>query len=432
MGGVLKGRWAAVGDGCVCVSASEASGRIAERKTLLKHQSMGGFGSLLFFAVACTAGGASPPVNQPAPEQRLEPGQSPDSYGWTPRLPPGGSLVLVDRKTQSTFSLSGEAIAGPLAEQRRLLRQVPGVNMFWFAWSVFYPGSELWGHSQGVRQATLPETKTGDLGCGGGRDCIPSLPNTGPPAGDLAWLRVDQAGYLDDDDLVLGVFYQGAARAYPHNLLWWHEIANDKIGDQSLSVTFCPLTGSGVVFAAGAEGRTFGVSGQLFNSNLVMYDHQSRALWPQLWMGAVSGAQTDGVWLAQFPQSEMTWRRWKTLHPETLVLSDQTGYSRSYRSYPYGDYRTDDSDTFRRTDPLPDPAYPNKAMTFGLVDRQRGTAKAFLHADLAVRGARVVLNEHFGDQPIVVVYDQEAELVVAFSAETPEGTLAFDAGSFTP
>ena len=390
------------------------------------------------FMLGCESTSQDPPANNPPPDQSIVPSTNPDEYAWEALTPAEGSLVMVEKETGSTFNLRGEAIAGPLAADKRLLRQVPGVNMFWFAWSVFFPGSDVWGRTERVRAAELPEDKSGVRACGGGKDCIPSLPNTGPPEGPLAWVTPDapEARYLLESDLILGVFRDGVARAYPHNILWWHEIANDQIGDQRFSVTFCPLTGSGAVFAVDKEGDTFGVSGKLFDSNLIMYDHNTDSLWPQLWMGPVAGDQArSGVWLKQLPLSEMTWKRWKALHPETLVLSEQTGSSRNYTSYPYGAYRTDNSNTFRVTDPLPDPMYPNKAMTFGLIDRAKGAAKAYVHTDLEAQGDRVVLNETFDGKAIVVVFEKESKLVLAFESPISTKTgkpLTFEAAAFQP
>lgn len=391
------------------------------------------FLAIVLLVGACANMGRNGEI-RPPPDQTPTPSADPNVYAWSPLIPAPGSLVLVDRETKSTFNLRGEAIAGPEADKKRLLRQVPGVNMFWFAWSVFFPGSEIWGRSERVRDGALPENKTGSPGCGGGADCIPSLPNTGAPQGDLPWVSPDSpdAAYLASADLVLGVFYDGVARAYPHNILWWHEIANDHIGERRFSVTFCPLTGSGIAWSATDRGYTFGVSGNLFDSNLVMYDHVTDALWPQLWMGAVSGSP-KGTWLTQLPISEMTWAKWKELHPDTLVISSRTGYSRDYSAYPYGDYRTDDGDTFRTTTPPPDPLYPNKAMTFGLADRPSGAAKAYVHGDLASKaGVRSATNDSFSGRPIVVVYEQASQLVLAFEAQTPEGTLTFDAQGYAP
>ncbi|MDX2018992.1 MAG: DUF3179 domain-containing (seleno)protein [Deltaproteobacteria bacterium] len=392
-------------------------------------------------ALACGGGGpnadspSSPGLPTPPPATSTPPPpSSPQSYTWTPLEPKPGELVLRETTTNSIFNLRGEAIRGPLADEKRILTQLPGVNMFWFAFSVYFPGATVWGSTEPVRQASLPDDKTGSIACGGGRDCIPSLPNTGPPRGGLNFTNANaaDASYLRDDDLVVGLFVNGVARAYPHNILWWHEIANDDIAGHKVSVTMCPLTGSAVVWGGGDEGYTFGVSGNLFNSNLVMYDHQTQSLWPQLFMGAVSG-QARGKWLTMFPFAEMTWARWRTLHPDTVVLSDRTGASRSYSSYPYGDYRVNHGDTFRRTSPEPDGRYPNKNMVFALADRAGGVARGFVHSDLQAQGGPSgALLDSFAGRPIVVVWESKSQLVRAFAAEAAAGLLSFVAEPFAP
>lgn len=379
---------------------------------------------------ACAAQEEPAPNSTPPPVQRRE-----GVY-----QPKAGELVLRETTTNSLFNVRGEAIAGSLAEAKVTLEQLPASTMFWFAWSNFFPGARVWnptGADKSVRAATLPSDKTGGAGCGGGKDCIPSLPNTGAPRGELTWATVGDSGasYLRDDDLVVGMFIDGTARAYPHNILWWHEIANDRIGEQSFSVTFCPLTGSALVFDASKT--TFGVSGQLFNSNLVMYDHATGSLWPQLWTGPVAGPESPqgdaptGSWLTLLPHQEMTWARWQELHPDTLVLSSATGYSRDYTQYPYGGHRENDS-TFRLTDPPPDPMYQAKSMTLGIFDRASGAARAWVHADLAQRSPRTVLEDRFAGRPIVVVYDGPARLALVFEAEVGGQTLRLSAESYAP
>ena len=116
-------------------------------------------------------------------------------------------------------------------------------------------------------------------------DSIPALTNP-------AFLEPSQVQYLAEDDLVLGLAINGEAKAYPHNIGWWHEIINDVVGGQPVSVTFCPLTGTGLVFDATDEnGEQFslGVSGKLYNNNLVMYDRRDRTLYPQIYFTGVWG-----------------------------------------------------------------------------------------------------------------------------------------------
>lgn len=147
-----------------------------------------------------------------------------------------------------------------------------------------------------------------------------------------------------DDERVLGLVINGEARAYPYGILNWHEIVNDTVGGVPVAVTYCPLCETGIVFErrVGGVETTFGVSGKLFQSCLVMYDRLSDSLWSQPWGLGVVGAQTNQS-LKRYPVVRTTLGAWKKVHPETTVLSAKTGYDRNYLAYPYGNYYSDES-----------------------------------------------------------------------------------------
>lgn len=182
---------------------------------------------------------------------------------------------------------------------------------------------------------TIP---TGQLVDGGvGKDGIPALTN--PPLVDPG---TEQTDYLADTSRVIGLLVDDTPIAVPHNILWHHEIVNfDDRGGRNIAVTYCPLTGSSLAFdRAAIDGAQFGVSGLLFNNNLVMYDRRDQqSLWPQMNRQANCGAVT-GTELQMIPVVEMRWSRWRTLHSNTKVVSRQTGFARNYGpfGYPYGDY----------------------------------------------------------------------------------------------
>ena len=149
-------------------------------------------------------------------------------------------------------------------------------------------------------------------GCAGA-DCIPAV--TDP---DFVSAGASGAGYLRDDDIVMGIVINGEPRAYPHNIGWWHEVINDTAGDESVIVTLCPLTGTGMVFngvAADGERIHVGVSGLLFNNNLIMYDRRDRqSLYPQMIYKAVLGP-LQGEELELLPMTECTWGILETNSP---------------------------------------------------------------------------------------------------------------------
>ncbi|TKX55505.1 DUF3179 domain-containing protein [Halorubrum sp. SP3] len=145
----------------------------------------------------------------------------------------------------------------------------------------------------------------------------------------------DPPALLDDGDPVFGVVLDGEAKAYPQSVLVWHEIANDVIAGTPVSVTYCPLTGTAQGFHRGET--TFGVSGQLINANLVMFDRATGARWPQMLATRITG-DDPGDHLKEFRVVWTTWERWRSAHPETVVLTDDTGFARNYGSDPYGGY----------------------------------------------------------------------------------------------
>jgi len=167
------------------------------------------------------------------------------------------------------------------------------------------------------------------------RDFIPALDAPAfVPAATVDWLT--------DDDEVLSVTVGDETRAYPLRILVWHEIINDTLGTQPLVVTYSALTGSAVAFDPGQDAagvaRTFGVSGLLYNSGLLMYDRGTECLWSQLRMTGVSGDASD-VELTPIASRRLKWSVWKTTFPDGSVLSKDTGHDRDYGGdWPYGDY----------------------------------------------------------------------------------------------
>src|SRR5918996_3013276 len=147
---------------------------------------------------------------------------------------------------------------------------------------------------------------------------------------------------LKDSELVLGLNINGDIRAYPLQILVWHEIVNDKVGGVPVAVTYCPLCFTNQVFNRALEDGNvvkFGTSGKLYNSNLVMYDRTSDSLWSQALAQGIVGKYA-GVDLQRIPFDVANWKEWKQLYPESKVLSRDTGSSRPYGADPYGDYYT--------------------------------------------------------------------------------------------
>jgi hypothetical protein len=165
------------------------------------------------------------------------------------------------------------------------------------------------------------------------QDGIPSIDNP-------KFVSVSEADkFLQDADQVVGLNVNGDIRAYPLQILVWHEIVNDNVGGTPVAVTYCPLCFTNQVFNRTVDGQTaeFGTSGKLYNSNLVMYDRNSNSLWSQALGQAIVGKHA-GLKLDRIPFDVAFWREWKQLYPDTNVLSRDTGSSRPYGADPYGSY----------------------------------------------------------------------------------------------
>jgi len=164
---------------------------------------------------------------------------------------------------------------------------------------------------------------------GPGKDGIPSIDRPRFQSADAA------DALLEDGEKVVGLFLGGEARAYPQRILVWHEIVNDELAGRPVSITYCPLTGTALGFHRGDT--ELGVSGRLVNSNLVMYDRDTDSEWPQI-LGVAIDGPLKGQGLEEVRVIWTTWRAWKARHPQTRVLTQQTGYVRNYRRDPYGSY----------------------------------------------------------------------------------------------
>ena len=164
-------------------------------------------------------------------------------------------------------------------------------------------------------------------GCSAGQDCIPSLEQP-----EHSLVSDEIMDYLYDFDLVVGVWNGSEYVAYPHPILDWHEIVNE----DGYTISYCPLTGSAIHFTSSSE---FGVSGLLYNNNLIMYDRDTNSYWPQMLLKSASGNRR-GKKLQLEPLLETTWENWRKLFPDSKVVNTNTGYNRNYHHYPYGRYKT--------------------------------------------------------------------------------------------
>ncbi len=269
-----------------------------------------------------------------------------------------------------------------------------------------------------------------DLVGAAAKDAIPAL--TDPELVAVDDLRAE---FLLPTDRVIGIEVDGQYIAIPHNILWWHEIVN--FNAYGLAVTYCPLTGSSMVFQrASVDGNEFGVSGLLFNNNLVMYNRTpvgvEETLWPQMLAGGVCGP-ASGTQLAMSPSLEIEWADWVALHPDTRVVGGDTGFPRDYQLYPYGGYEVEsNSITLVPQDDL-DRRRPPKERVLGIPFGDGGGI-AFPFGALRSVGDLAAIHAILGDgqegvggiDPVVVFWSSAAAAAMAFTPSLAGRRLTFE------
>lgn len=256
-----------------------------------------------------------------------------------------------------------------------------------------------------------------------GIDGIPALTNP-----DV--ISPAQATYLSESDLVIGYRYKDEARAYPHRILDWHEIVNDDINGDLVSITYCPLTGTAVGWERNVNGNIveFGVSGMLYNTNLIPYDRNTSSAWSQMLLESVNG-EFIGTEIETFPVVETTWRTWKKMYPNTLVLSTNTGHVRDYSQYPYinrqtgEDYRIDPFLLFPIS--VDDDRLRRKRRVLGVIVNNE--AKTYRFSSFADGGVQA-LEDNFNGVPLIIAGSNDLNFLVAYQSALEDGTQL----SFTP
>lgn len=171
---------------------------------------------------------------------------------------------------------------------------------------------------------------------GPGQDGIPSIDNP-------SYVPASEVDYLSDDRRIFGLKIFDEIFAYPIQIMDWHEIVNDDLDGRTFSVTYCPLTATGIVWDSRSE---FGTSGLLYRNNLIAYDRNTESLWSQMLMRSVNGERIGESTRLIDQVVETTWAVWKEMYPESNVLSDETGFDRNYDSWTYGKEYEEKNDIF--------------------------------------------------------------------------------------
>lgn len=246
---------------------------------------------------------------------------------------------------------------------------------------------------------------------GPGKDGIPAL--------DMpVFISAAEAGFLQDEELIIGVKIGDEVRAYPHQIMDWHEIVNDSFPGEVITVSYCPLTGTAIGWDRNLllGPTTFGVSGLLYNTNLIPYDRETDGEWSQMLTKSVRGWY-QGTELELIPMVETSWGQWRSMYPETKVLSLETGHDRPYGEYPYGDYLTEDQRLFFPIVPV-NQTLPLKERVHGVVLGE----KSKVYRISQFTDTCKVINDIFDGEKIVVAGSEEENLVVSFGRVLEDGT----------
>jgi hypothetical protein len=257
------------------------------------------------------------------------------------------------------------------------------------------------------RPAPPPRIRLEEVVWGGvAKDGIPALVNP-------AMVTAGAATWLEPDEWVFGVALNGDVRAYPFRVMDWHEMANDVVGGVPAALAYCTLCGSGILYDTrrpdGEPPLVFGSSGLLYRSNKLMYDQATHSLWNQFTGRPVVGPLTDsGIELPVLPLTVTSWADWRERHPDTKVLSLDTGHERDYRpGRPYGAYFASPDLMFPAK--LPDPSLPAKEVVFVL--RAGGGEQAWPLSSFIEQPVR---NERLGDLSVVLIGDPATRTVRAY------------------
>ena len=238
-------------------------------------------------------------------------------------------------------------------------------------------------------------------------------PKDGIPAIDKPeFLPAGAASFMHAEDSVLGLVRNNTARAYPIRVLNWHEVVNDRIGNDAVTITFCPLCGTGVAFDSRVDGRvlSFGVSGLLYNSDVLLYDRQTQSLWSQLLGQAISGPM-KGRRLTMLALTQTTWADWRKSHPTTQILSTNTGKTRPYARDAYPGYESSQEIIFPVE--FRSSGYHPKERVLGV---KIGTqTKAYPFVELGKTAG--VVSDQIGGTPVTIRFDRAASRATAHTSD---------------
>ena len=257
-----------------------------------------------------------------------------------------------------------------------------------------------------------------------GEELVLSLVDAIPPIDEPRYEDASGGDWLEDNDLVIGYTgASGSAWAFPVKILNLHEIVNDELDGVPVLISYCPLCRSAIVYDRRLDGRelTFGNSSALYESDLVMFDRETRSYWWQVAGEAIVGTLT-GARLTTLPSTTATWAQWLEEHPETMVLSRETGFARSYDRDPFAGYR----------DQVNDERFPFPVSAAALDGRLApgdevlgltvgGESRAYSARALG----NAAVNDMLGGEEIVVFSTDKGPTAAAYIASAGDETLSF-------
>ncbi len=253
---------------------------------------------------------------------------------------------------------------------------------------------------------------------GPGKDGIPALSNP-------AFVSPAEATYLSSSSRVLVYKNDNNVRIYPHAILNWHEIINDNVSGTKITISYCPLTGSGIGYESKVEQEgisketTFGVSGLLYNTNLILYDRLTDSYWSQMRLQCVGG-ELKGQYPDFVPLLETSFASAKQMFPTATVVSSNTSiYSENqYKRYPYGDYRTNNNNLIFPVSP-DDNRLPRKERVLGIVSETVKRVYRFKNFSNSIQ----VINDDLGGIPVVIAGSKSFDFISAFRRPSPSVTM---------
>jgi hypothetical protein len=273
--------------------------------------------------------------------------------------------ALLRDKNGTVWSVEGIGLAGPETGNR--LTPANGSLGYWYAFATRYPGLSINGGPSldvDVQHTTEPDwdVPTQTIVRGAQRDAIKSIER---PSFVRERERIQEPYRWSDDEVVIGISINGISRCYPLEILNWHEIVNDEIGGIPITVSYHPYTSTTRVWKRDELTPSFGVTGLLYEHNMLLYDRNTISRWIQMENRCVNGIRR-GETIDIIPFVETTFGTWKQIAPDTRILSSQTGFPFFYDEDPLPGFATNEQFL---TAPITydDDRLPRKERVFGLI-----------------------------------------------------------------